>query len=61
MRNLFSLKVLGKVDIKKVPLSSFNSICQAGLARKAQFAENGRGGWYKKPTLTQYVRWGFFV
>ena len=26
MKNLFSLKVLGEVGIKKVPLSSFNSI-----------------------------------
>ena len=62
MKNLFSLKVLGKVGIKKVLLSSFiTQYIKWGWHKKAQFTENGRGSWYKKPPSTQYVRWGFFV
>ena len=61
MRNLFSPKMLGEVDIKKVLQAHLTQYIKRGWHEKARFTENGRGGWYKKAPLTKYVRWGFLL
>ena len=61
MRSLFSLKLLGKVGIKKFLSAHLTQFIKQGWHEKAQSTENGRVGQYKKIHLTQYVRWGFFI